>query len=133
MHSWAVSSPAHRIGRIDFDNLNVERGYEKWCAYAQSKPANLLFTAELQRRADAAGKQVLALAAQPGLAATDLGQAGPRMAGRDGGSYYGQRLLDGTRGGPAPAHMSARAQDMNTARVLQDESARLTGTAADAL
>lgn len=109
---------------------------------------------------------MLALAAHPGLAATDLGQAGPRMAGRNwaarpervtrvctqpasagalptlyaatlpaalGGSYYGQRLLDGTRGGPAPAHMSARAQDMNTARVLQDESARLTGTAADAL
>ncbi|WP_031092734.1 oxidoreductase [Streptomyces sp. NRRL S-15] len=161
-----VSSLAHRIGRIDFGNLNAERRYDKWRAYGQSKLANLLFTAELQRRADAVGKQVLALAAHPGLSATELGQAGPRLAGRTwaarleratrvytqpasagalptlyaatlptapGGSYYGPRLLGETRGGPAPARLSARAQDMTTALALWDESARLTGTATDAI
>ncbi|MFJ4449480.1 oxidoreductase [[Kitasatospora] papulosa] len=161
-----VSSLAHRIGRIDFGNLDATRGYDKWRAYAQSKLANLLFTAELQRRADEAGRPVLALAAHPGLSATELGQAGPRLAGRTwaakleratrvytqpasagalptlyaatlptalGGSYYGPRLLGGTRGGPGPARMSARAQDMDTARRLWDESARLTGTPADAI
>lgn len=161
-----VSSLAHRIGRIDFDNLNAERGYDKWRAYGQSKLANLLFTAELQRRCDAAGRPILALAAHPGLSATELGQAGPRLSGRTwaakleratriytqppsagalptlyaatlpgalGGSYYGPRLLGETRGGPAPARMSSRAQDMDTARALWDVSARLTGTDADAV
>ncbi|MFC8226064.1 oxidoreductase [Streptomyces sp. NPDC057287] len=164
-----VSSLAHRMGRIDFaglDGLDAEDGYNKWRAYAQSKLANLLFTAELQRRADAAGRPILSLAAHPGLSATELGQAGPRLAGRPwaakleratrlytqppsagalptlyaatlpgalGGSYYGPRLLGETRGGPAPARMSARAQDMDTARALWDVSARLTGTDADAI
>ncbi|KQX88354.1 MULTISPECIES: oxidoreductase [Streptomyces] len=77
-----VSSLAHRVGRIDLDNLNAERGYDKWRAYAQSKLANLLFTAELQRRAQATDKQLLALAAHPGLTATELWQTGPRLAGR---------------------------------------------------
>jgi len=36
-----VSSGAHRIGRIRFDDLNWERRYERWQAYGQSKLANL--------------------------------------------------------------------------------------------
>lgn len=77
-----VSSLAHRIGRIDFGNLNAERGYSKWGAYGQSKLANLLFTAELDRRARHAGLELTAVAAHPGLSSTELGQAGPKMAGR---------------------------------------------------
>ena len=46
-----VSSTGHRIGAIDFDDLHWERKpYKAWRAYGQSKLANLLFTAELQRR-----------------------------------------------------------------------------------
>jgi NAD(P)-dependent dehydrogenase (short-subunit alcohol dehydrogenase family) len=41
-------------------------------AYGQSKLANLLFTKELQRRLDAAGSNVKALAAHPGYSATNL-------------------------------------------------------------
>ncbi|MFE2292391.1 oxidoreductase [Streptomyces sp. NPDC059452] len=77
-----LSSLGHRIGRIDLENLNAERGYSKWGAYAQSKLANLLFTAELDRRARASGRDLTALAAHPGLAATELGQAGPKLSGR---------------------------------------------------
>ena len=55
--------------------------YRKWPAYAQSKLANLLFTFELQRRADAAGVELLALSAHPGYAATNLQTAGPQLAG----------------------------------------------------
>ncbi|MGW4458827.1 oxidoreductase [Streptomyces albidoflavus] len=77
-----VSSLAHRMGRIDFDNLNAERGYGSWPAYGRSKLANLLFTAELARRARAAGLDLTAVSAHPGLASTELGQAGPKMAGR---------------------------------------------------
>ncbi|MFD3973479.1 oxidoreductase [Streptomyces cyaneofuscatus] len=78
-----LSSLGHRIGRIDLDDLNAERGYGKWGAYAQSKLANLLFTAELDRRARASGRDLLALAAHPGLSATELGQAGPKLSGRN--------------------------------------------------
>ena len=68
-----VSSTGHRIGSIDFDDLNWERKpYKAWRAYGQSKLANLLFTAELQRRLTAVGSPVLATAAHPGYAATNL-------------------------------------------------------------
>jgi NAD(P)-dependent dehydrogenase (short-subunit alcohol dehydrogenase family) len=68
-----VSSTAHRFGSIDFEDLNWERKpYKAWRAYGQSKLANLLFTAELQRRLTQAGSPVLATAAHPGYAATNL-------------------------------------------------------------
>jgi NAD(P)-dependent dehydrogenase (short-subunit alcohol dehydrogenase family) len=74
-----VSSTMHRLGRMDFDDLMGERRYGKWRAYGQSKLANLLFTLELQQRLDAAGADVLACAAHPGYAATNLQATGPRM------------------------------------------------------
>ena len=74
-----VSSGAHRVGRIDFDDLHGERRYQRWLAYAQSKLANLLFCFELQRRADAAGAALRSVAAHPGWAATNLQFAGPEM------------------------------------------------------
>lgn len=69
-----VSSGAHRFGRIDFDNLNAEKGYRANAAYGQSKLANLLFTYELQRKLQAAGSDTIAVAAHPGWAATNLQQ-----------------------------------------------------------
>jgi NAD(P)-dependent dehydrogenase (short-subunit alcohol dehydrogenase family) len=74
-----VSSGAHRMGRMNFDDLNSERGYRRWPAYGQSKLANLLFAYELQRRADAAGWTLRSVAAHPGYAATNLQLVGPRM------------------------------------------------------
>ena len=45
-------------GRISLDDLNWKtRRYRPWLAYSQSKLANLLFTSELQRRLDAAGRR----------------------------------------------------------------------------
>lgn len=69
------------MGAIRFDDLNWEHGYTKWRAYGQSKLANLLFTLELQRRIDARGVKLLAVACHPGYAATNLQAAGPRMEG----------------------------------------------------
>jgi len=76
-----VSSSAHRMGQIRFDDLQWEHGYRKWRAYGQSKLANLLFAFELQRRIEAAGAKLISVACHPGYAATNLQAMGPRMQG----------------------------------------------------
>jgi NAD(P)-dependent dehydrogenase (short-subunit alcohol dehydrogenase family) len=76
-----VSSDAHHIGWMRFDDLQRERAYRKWLAYGQSKLANLLFAFELQRRADQAGAQLVSVGCNPGYAATNLQSAGARMQG----------------------------------------------------
>jgi NAD(P)-dependent dehydrogenase (short-subunit alcohol dehydrogenase family) len=76
-----VSSAAHRMGSVDPDDLHYERrSYSAWPAYGASKLANLLFTAELDRRARGAGAPLVAAAAHPGYAATNLQYAGPAYA-----------------------------------------------------
>jgi NAD(P)-dependent dehydrogenase (short-subunit alcohol dehydrogenase family) len=72
-----LSSGAHRMGRVNFSNLQGERRYNNWLAYGQSKLANLLFCFELQRRATAAGTELRSMAAHPGYSATNLQFAGP--------------------------------------------------------
>ena len=91
-----VASQAHRMGRMRFDDLMGERKYSAWGAYGQSKLANLLFTGELARRIAADGLDILALAAHPGYAATNLQHAGPAMSGRSFQSRFidlGNRVL----------------------------------------
>ncbi|MGB0767399.1 MAG: hypothetical protein ACPGYV_06790, partial [Phycisphaeraceae bacterium] len=56
-----VSSVAHWIGRMDFDNLRAERGYDASRAYACSKLCNLLFTREAWYRAGGYPEDVGAL------------------------------------------------------------------------
>jgi NAD(P)-dependent dehydrogenase (short-subunit alcohol dehydrogenase family) len=76
-----VSSLMHNYGRMNFDDLQGEKRYSPWPAYQQSKLANLLFTAELQRRLEAAGLPVIATASHPGYSATNLQFVGPQMSG----------------------------------------------------
>jgi len=71
-----IASLAHHAGRINFDDLHSERRYSPWAAYGQSKLANLLFTRELQRRLAAASSGTIAVAAHPGVSATNLGNEG---------------------------------------------------------
>ncbi len=59
-----VSSDLHRLARLDFDNLQGERKYAQFQAYALSKLANVLFTYELARRLD--GKRVTVNCVHPG-------------------------------------------------------------------
>jgi NAD(P)-dependent dehydrogenase (short-subunit alcohol dehydrogenase family) len=152
-----VSSTAHRFGRIDFEDLNWERKpYNAWRAYGQSKLANLLFTAELQRRLTAAGSDVLATAAHPGYAATNLqshsqrrsldlvmaisnrlfaqdenGGALPTLHAAvgdiPGNGFAGPEGFMEQRGAPKLVGRSAAAQDMDVARRLWDVSEELTG------
>jgi NAD(P)-dependent dehydrogenase (short-subunit alcohol dehydrogenase family) len=98
-----VSSTAAAIGRIDFDDLQSNRRYLRWLAYAQSKLANQLFAYELARRADAAGTALVSVAAHPGYAATNLQTAAPTFEGhhmraelmRIGNRMFAQSDIDG--------------------------------------
>ena len=72
-----MSSEAHWIGKMRFDDLQFERGYNNWRAYGQSKLANLMFCFELARRATEADTALVSVAAHPGYAATNLQFAGP--------------------------------------------------------
>jgi NAD(P)-dependent dehydrogenase (short-subunit alcohol dehydrogenase family) len=74
-----VSSNAHKMGKMQFDDLQGARRYFRWTAYGQAKLANLLFAYELQRRADAAGAPLASTAAHPGFAATNLQTASAKL------------------------------------------------------
>jgi NAD(P)-dependent dehydrogenase (short-subunit alcohol dehydrogenase family) len=65
-----VSSTAHFGGRIDFDDLQMKKGYRVMKAYSQSKLALVLFTFELARRLR--GTRVTANCLHPGAVATNL-------------------------------------------------------------
>jgi NAD(P)-dependent dehydrogenase (short-subunit alcohol dehydrogenase family) len=72
-----LSSEVHWVGKIRFDDLQSEHGYNNWRAYSQSKLANLMFCFELARRATEADTPLVSVAAHPGYAATNLQFAGP--------------------------------------------------------
>ncbi|MFF2506922.1 oxidoreductase [Streptomyces sp. NPDC058067] len=78
----SVSSGFHALADIDIADLNSERRYRRWIAYGRSKTANLLFIHELARKLAARGSDVVAAAAHPGYASTNLQTAGARMEGR---------------------------------------------------
>jgi NAD(P)-dependent dehydrogenase (short-subunit alcohol dehydrogenase family) len=67
-----VSSGAYLNGHINFDDLQSEKRYDAWGAYAQSKLANILFTVELQRRLEAMCADVISVVIHPGFAVTNL-------------------------------------------------------------
>ena len=152
-----IASAAHRIGKIDLEDLNWERrSYKRWPAYGQSKLANLLFIFELQRRLAEAGSPVRAVAAHPGYASTELqsrtGNAlqnglmaiGNRLLAQSGdqgawptqfaatqdipgGSYVGPDGRGEMRGHPTLVSPSSAATDGDVARGLWALSERLTG------
>jgi NAD(P)-dependent dehydrogenase (short-subunit alcohol dehydrogenase family) len=69
-----VGSTGYRMGlkRIKFEDLNFDKNYTAWNAYAQSKLAQVMFAYELQRRVRAAGKNVEVHACHPGASRTSL-------------------------------------------------------------
>jgi NAD(P)-dependent dehydrogenase (short-subunit alcohol dehydrogenase family) len=145
-----VSSLTHRMGSINFENLNAEKGYRKMAAYGQSKLANLLFHFELDRRLTAAGAMVSATAAHPGWTRTDLQRHSTAMdffgfltqgpaagalptlraavdPGAEGGDYFGPRGLFELVGLPQKAGVAAAARSVDDAQRLWQISEELTG------
>ena len=73
----SVSSNIYKQARLDFDDVQLRRGFSAMKAYANSKLANLLFTSELARRL--AGTGVTVNAMTPGLVKTNIGQEEGRL------------------------------------------------------
>jgi NAD(P)-dependent dehydrogenase (short-subunit alcohol dehydrogenase family) len=97
----AISSQAHRMGRIRWDDPNWTEGrYSRWLAYGQSKLANLLFVGELDRQASAAGTTLTATAAHPGYADTHLQTAAHEQTGQTW-KARGMKLLNRFAAQPA--------------------------------
>lgn len=68
-----VGSIAHRFGKLNVEDLNWETTqYDQWKAYANSKVALLSHTLELNRRLQEQESHVIALAAHPGVANTNI-------------------------------------------------------------
>jgi retinol dehydrogenase-14 len=135
-----VSSGAHAMGKIDFDDLQSKRSFGEIRVYNQSKLANLLFTYELARRI--AGTGVTANALEPGFVKTNLKVPFPfsifsfmRGSSVDGakptiflassasvegvnGKFFSNKGLETTS--------SKLSYDEVAARRLWDESAKLT-------
>jgi NAD(P)-dependent dehydrogenase (short-subunit alcohol dehydrogenase family) len=156
-----VSSTAHKMGRINFDNLQGERRYFRWNAYGQSKLANVLFALELDRRLRAAGSAVKSLVAHPGYASTNLQSAAPPLLDRavmavtnrllgqtpemgalpelyaatrpnlDGGLFIGPDGFEEQRGYPRVVRPVRAGRDEATAARLWDVSEELTGVSYD--
>ena len=152
-----VSSNAHKLGRISFDDLQSERRYNRWVAYNQSKLADLMFALELDRRLRAAGSTIKSVAAHPGYAATNLQTAAPPLLDRllmqvtnvvmaqsaehgalsllyaatatgvDGGAYVGPDGIGEFRGHPRLVSPNSRARDEQVAQRLWQVAEELTG------
>jgi NAD(P)-dependent dehydrogenase (short-subunit alcohol dehydrogenase family) len=152
-----LSSIAHRTGRINFEDLQSERRYNRWRAYGQSKLADLMCALELDRRLRAAGSTVKSLAAHPGYAATNLQSAAvptpdrlvmvvtnallaqsaengalpPLYAatapGLEGGMYIGPDGIGELRGHPRVVTPNRAARDEQVAARLWTRSEELTG------
>lgn len=71
----STSSAAHQGAQLNFDDLQLRRGYRGFRAYGRSKLMNILFTRELARRLRAAGSAVTANCHHPGFVNTRFGEA----------------------------------------------------------
>lgn len=150
-----TSSIAHESGKIDFDNLNAEKGYSKIGAYGQSKLACLMFAYELQDRLTKAGSNIIALSAHPGVSPTNLFNNIPKIVqviippflplfthkpdkaaqpmlmaalSKDvkGGDYIGPTGFRGMKGEPGKVSSKPHSYDKEVAKKLWEMSEILT-------
>jgi retinol dehydrogenase-12 len=99
-----VGSEGHRAGRLDWENLELERGYTTFRAYANSKLALALFTRELARREPGIATVVM----HPGGIATKIWGAAPRPI-----SWILNLVLPSAAKGAAPVVRLASAPDLD--------------------
>lgn len=131
-----LSSIAHLGGRIDFDNLRLEKKYDRWHMYKQSKLADLIMAKQLAREG------TYSIGVHPGVSKTELGRhfgsSFDVMATTMGhkpakaalsqvyaatmdvpsGSYWGPTGLKEYRGKVGPAKVDPIAEDEELAKQL---------------
>jgi NAD(P)-dependent dehydrogenase (short-subunit alcohol dehydrogenase family) len=151
----SLSSIAHKRGSIHFDDLQWEEKYSRQGAYSQSKLACLMFADELNRKLKTEGKEMLSVAAHPGVSPTELSRhlpswltalfkiIGPLFthapekgaqpilkAALDttvsGGDYYGPQGFREMKGGPGHAGRADVAMDQPAVEKLWKVSEELT-------
>lgn len=138
-----LSSIAHRGASIDFENFKLEKAYNSWREYGQSKLADIIFALEFEKRLRENGCQTISLAAHPGFSKTDLQKnmdkdmlaslelmtakegAQPTLAAclredAQGGQYWGPDGPKEQKGKPALAKIDAAALNENLNAQLWD-------------
>ena len=129
-----VSSMAHSSGRVDLADLEGERGYDGYRAYAQTKLLNIHFTHELARRFS--GTRVTTSVLHPGVIGTKLLWAGFPLAGAPAETgarttVYCATAPNLTTGryyvDAKEARCAAHATDVELERTLWELSERLVG------
>jgi NAD(P)-dependent dehydrogenase (short-subunit alcohol dehydrogenase family) len=141
-----VSSASHYSGHMNFDDLQMEKGYGVMKAYSQAKLAQVLFTHELSRRLDGTGVTVNSL--HPGAVATNIWKS-PLGPFSFLGNISKLFLISPEKGAETPVYLasspeveyatgkyydhkrekqsSTESHDQSTAKQLWDESERMTG------
>ena len=147
-----ASSVAHRIGNIDFGDLNWEkRTYNTNRAYGDSKLANLYFAYELARKLKPDENAPVVAAAHPGLTRTELqrhmglmsflnilfsqavevGALPALRAGFDSdvqqGDFFGPSGFMEFHGSPVKVRSNARSYRTEAAQELWKQSVQLAG------
>jgi NAD(P)-dependent dehydrogenase (short-subunit alcohol dehydrogenase family) len=120
-----VSSNAHAMGRMDFDDLQGERSYSGARAYNQSKLANLLFTYELAKKLQ--GTSVTVNALHPGVVRTAFGAEDPATVQRFLIPFVRPFMKSPTQGAATSIHL-ASAPDLQqvTGRYFADSTEKKT-------
>ncbi len=144
-----LSSIAHRGAIIDFENFKLEKPYNNWREYGQSKLADLIFTLEFEKRLRNNSYQIMSLAAHPGFSKTDLQKymdkdmldslelmtanegAQPTLAAclrpdAKGGQYWGPDGPNEQKGKPALAKIDSVALDEKLNAKLWDWAKEIT-------
>jgi NAD(P)-dependent dehydrogenase (short-subunit alcohol dehydrogenase family) len=76
----STASDAHKMARLDFDDLQSERNYKGFRVYGTSKLCNILFTRALARRLEGTG--VTAVCLHPGFVATRFADNNDGLLGK---------------------------------------------------
>jgi retinol dehydrogenase 12 len=128
-----VSSDAHRMARLNFEDLQNQQSYRGFIVYAQSKLANILFTYELARRLN--GGAVTVNAVHPGMVSTNFGASNGGLSGYFFRKIVGLFGLTAAAGAVTPLHVAlspviegvtggyfVRKQQVKSSRASYDEA-----------
>lgn len=88
----ALGSLSTQLSTFRVDDLQLERGYDLWRAYAQSKIASQSIAFELDRRLRAAGSSVLSLVGHPGYSISGRTPFVPGVNEPSRGSRFADQL-----------------------------------------